>query len=52
MRNASPTTTAESKEFSHNDQTVFLTGQELARIEADPVLEVADIVEYRAEGDE
>lgn len=43
--------TADRIEFSTEYGTVYLTGTEIDQIESDPVLEVADVVRYRAGGE-
>lgn len=52
MTSVSPSSTDQQKRFSTDQGTVYLTGNEIAAIEADPVLEIEDVVQYRAGGDE
>lgn len=49
MTSASPTTSDESLEFSTSDPRAFLTGAEIREIEADPILTVREILEFRSD---
>lgn len=51
MTTASNTTATDENSFSTDQGTVYLTASEIAQIEADPFLEIEDIVQYRAGGD-